>query len=179
MKHRSPMILAGAAATLLPLAASAHPGHEVHASLVMGLMHPLTGWDHLLLLLCLGALVAGRGAAFIAGVGVLLPVALAGGATLGLALPQAPFVEPAILATAGVSLALLVSRARLTRGGLLALSLGFALVHGVAHGQEAPSGNLGAYFAGFTFAGTALYVIGTLVAGAVTIALRRPLVATG
>jgi hydrogenase/urease accessory protein HupE len=49
--------------TLLPLAAQAHPGHELHASFAAGLMHPLTGLDHLAVLLCLGVLAAGAGGA--------------------------------------------------------------------------------------------------------------------
>lgn len=152
---------------LLPLAAQAHPGHETHASLVLGLMHPLTGWDHLTVLLCLGLLAAGRGARMAMGAGMLLAVSLAGGAALGLAFPKVPFVEPAILATVIASASMLLVRARIGRGGLLTLCLGFTLVHGMAHGQEAPAGDLTAYFAGFTFAGTALFAAGMAVAQAV------------
>jgi urease accessory protein len=153
--------------TLLPMAAQAHPGHEIHAGFMMGLLHPLTGWDHLTVLLCLGVLAAGRGARLAIGAGGVLTVALAGGAAMGLGFPQATFVEPAILATVVVSAAVLLLRARIGRGSLLALCLCFTLVHGMAHGQEAPAGNIASYFAGFTAAGAAIFAIGVLLANAV------------
>jgi urease accessory protein len=167
--HR--LLIAAALAVAVPLTAQAHPGHELHAGFVDGVMHPLTGWDHLTVLLCLGALAAGRGAGLALQAGALLAVSLAGGAALGLAFPLAAFVEPAILATVLMSTALLLLRARVGRKGLLSLCLAFTLVHGMAHGQEAPSGNLMAYFAGFTIAGTAVFTLGVLLAQAL---LRAP-----
>ena len=59
MKHMHRIVLFTLAA-LAPLAAQAHPGHDLQSGLLMGLMHPFTGWDHLAVLLCLGALAAGR-----------------------------------------------------------------------------------------------------------------------
>jgi urease accessory protein len=164
MKHPHRIIATATLASLLPLVAQAHPGHELHASLAMGLMHPLTGWDHLTVLLCLGVLAAGRSARFVLVAGALLVAALAAGAALGLAFPRAAFVEQAILATVIASVSLLVFRVQVSHGALLALCLGFTLVHGMAHGQEAPAGNLAAYFAGFTLAGAALYAGGVWVA---------------
>ena len=151
-----------APALLLPLVAQAHPGHETHAGLLQGLLHPLTGWDHLIVLLSLGVLAAGRGAGLAAACGALLTAALSGGAVLGVASPEAPFVEPAILVTVAVSLVLLVLRRRVSRGALLLLCMGFMFVHGIAHGQEAPTGDLAAYFSGFAITGAALYGIGLL-----------------
>jgi len=170
---RNPRIPAAAIlATLLPLVAQAHPGHETHASFIGGAMHPLTGWDHLAVLLCLGLLAAGRSARLVLAAGALLAAALAGGAALGLLFPQAAMVEQAVLATVIVSVSLLLFRAQIGRGGLLGLCLGFTLVHGMAHGQEAPAGNLPAYFLGFTLAGTALFACGVALAGAINARLR-------
>jgi urease accessory protein len=151
-----------ASALMLPLMAQAHPGHEIHATLMQGLLHPLTGWDHLFVLLSLGALAAGRGARVAAICGVLLAAALSGGAMVGLAWPTVPFVEPAIFVTVLACALLLVLRRPITRGSLSALCMLFALVHGVAHGQEAPGGDLVAYFAGFTFSGAAIYAAGVV-----------------
>jgi urease accessory protein len=75
-------------------------------------------------------------------------------------------VEPAILATVLVSVSLLLLRARIGRSGLLVLCLGFTLVHGMAHGQEASTGSLAAYFAGFTFAGAVIFTAGVCAANA-------------
>jgi urease accessory protein len=160
---RNAAIAMGAA--LLPLAAQAHPGHATHATFMQGLLHPLSGWDHLLVLLSLGALAAGRSARVVNLCAVLLAVALGGGAALGLAWPAAPFVEPAIMATVAACLVLLVFRRRINVPTLLALCMAFTLIHGVAHGQEAPTGDLAAYFTGFTLAGVALYGAGLLVPG--------------
>lgn len=165
-----------AAATViiaLPLAAHAHPGHALHASFTAGLIHPLTGWDHLLVLLCLGILAAGRSARLAVGAGALLVAALNGGAAFGLSLPQAAFVEPVILATVLTSASLLALRMRVGHRALLAMCLGFTLVHGMAHGQEAPSGNLPAYFAGFTLAALALYALGIRIGRALRPTRRR------
>jgi urease accessory protein len=171
---RSPrrIFVAATVTLLLPLAAQAHPGHEIEATFVQGAMHPFTGWDHLTVLLCLGLLAAGRGARLVLAAGALLAAALAAGAVLGLRFPQAAFVEQVILATVIVSVSLLLFRVRIGRGGLLALCLGFTLVHGMAHGQEAPAGNLAAYFLGFTLAGTALFAAGVALARAMKGRLR-------
>lgn len=153
-----------ASALMLPLMAQAHPGHETHAGLMEGLLHPLSGWDHLIVLLSLGGLAAGRSARLVTTCCVWLTVALIGGAALGVAYPQVPFVEPAIIATVAASLVLLVFRRHVSRGGLLSLCMTFMFVHGIAHGQEAPAGDLAAYFAGFAITGAALYGVGLLLA---------------
>jgi urease accessory protein len=150
---------------LLPLAAQAHPGHEAHASFMQGVLHPLSGWDHLVVLLSLGVLAAGRGARLAGICGILLALALGGGAALGLGWPAVPLVEPAIMATVGACLVLLVFRRRINAPVLLTLCMAFCLVHGIAHGQEAPAGDLAGYFAGFTLAGVALYGTGLWLAG--------------
>src|SRR5690242_13426774 len=41
---------------LLPALAQAHPGHDAGGSFVAGVIHPLTGVDHLLALVAAGAL---------------------------------------------------------------------------------------------------------------------------
>jgi urease accessory protein len=150
------------ATALLPLAAQAHPGHGAGAGFLTGLAHPLTGWDHLTVLLCLGVLAAGCGWRMALGAGLLLATALSAGAAIGLAMPRSDLIEPALVVTVLASVSLLFVQAYIGRGVLLTLCLAFALVHGVAHGQEAPAGGVAAYFAGFTLASVALYVAGIL-----------------
>jgi urease accessory protein len=151
-------------ATLLPMVAQAHPGHEVHAGLMQGLLHPLTGWDHLFVLMALGVLAAMRGMRTTVFCGLLLIAALMGGAALGLRFPALPFVEPAILGTVLACAALLWMRQAIRANLLAALCVGFAFVHGMAHGQEAPTGDVSAYFAGFTLCAAAIYAASTLLA---------------
>ncbi len=69
---------------LAPTAALAHPGHATGANLVAGVLHPLTGLDHVLMIVAVSAwaallapsgrlLVAACLALFVA-LGALLPV---------------------------------------------------------------------------------------------------------
>jgi urease accessory protein len=146
-------------ATLLPLVAQAHPGHEAHAGFMQGVLHPLTGWDHLFVLLSLGVLAAMRGVRVATFCGGLLAMALMGGAALGLRNPELPLIESAIFFTVLLCAVLLVLRRFIHSGVLTLLCLSFTFVHGVAHGQEAPVGDIAAYFAGFTASAVTLYVI--------------------
>lgn len=156
--------LAGSALALMPIAVQAHPAHEAQASIMQGLLHPLTGWDHLVVLLSLGILASGLRTTARLACAAMLVLAIGGGAALGIAWPATPFVEPAILLTVLASLALLVLRQRIRSGVLMALTLSFALIHGIAHGQEAPAGDLAGYFSGFTLAGLMLFGAGVYVA---------------
>ena len=127
------------AALVLPVLASAHVGAAAHGhhalSFIDGLLHPLTGIDHLTAMLALGlwsALATRRV--------WLAPLAfmsmLSSGALLGMSGVTLPAVEPMIAVSLLVFGLMLVSRARLH--GLVAAALAglFALFHGVAHGGE-------------------------------------------
>ncbi|WP_157272009.1 HupE/UreJ family protein [Azohydromonas aeria] len=155
------LALAGAAG-----AASAHPGHA--ASLADGLAHPFLGLDHLLAMVAVGlwsarALPAARRwqgpAAFLA---AMLLAALA--APAGLALPG---VEVAIAASVLLCGALVAGGARLGAGAGLALVAVTALLHGAAHGAEAPVAGIGGFLAfalGFTASTAALHGAGLALA---------------
>jgi urease accessory protein len=150
--------------TVLLLGASpalAHVGVGSTASFAAGVAHPLSGLDHMTVMVAVGlwaALKGGRAlwvwpAAF---VGVML----AGGA-LGMAHIVVPFVEPGILASV-VALGLLVTLAVDLPVSIGALIIGaFALLHGHAHGSEVAETVSGAeYMAGFALATAALHLIG-------------------
>ncbi len=139
------------ATALVPTLAMAHPGHGVGQSFVAGVMHPLTGLDHVLMIVAVSAwaallqptgriIVAACLALFVA-IGAMLPVAPASG----------PALEAAIALTvigAGTLLAF-GRRAPLWLTSILAAS--FALIHGFAHGAEGPAGSL-AYVPGLAVA---------------------------
>ncbi|KAA0179666.1 HupE/UreJ family protein [Cupriavidus gilardii] len=159
--------LAASATVLSSAPALAHPGHDVAsvgASLASGLLHPLTGADHLLAMVAVGvwsALAVGTAGAFGsvgsvgsvgslgsfgsvgAGGGVLrVPLTFVAlmlvGAALGLAGVALPAVEPMIAASLLVVGLLVALRARLPAGVAMALVGGFAVFHGYAHGAELP-----------------------------------------
>jgi urease accessory protein len=117
--------------------AQAHPGHGP-VDFVSGLVHPLTGWDHLLAMVAVGlwaAQLGGRArwalpATF---VGVMIV-----GATAGIMGLRPPGVEIGILASVLVLGVAVASAARLPLGAGLALVALAGLAHGLAHGAEMP-----------------------------------------
>ena len=116
----------------------AHPGHEVASGAAAGLMHPLTGLDHLIALVCVGALLAGTSRRVQWQGLVSLVGALAVGATLGLAgllVPAAEWmIALSVLVTGLVLLTAGIQERPMRLFSGIAL---FALFHGYAHGVEA------------------------------------------
>jgi urease accessory protein len=141
--------------------AFAHVGINSAASFAAGAAHPLTGIDHIVVMVAVGlwaALMGGRAlwlwpATF---VGVMLI-----GGVLGMAHVPLPYVEPAILASV-VALGLLVALAidLPVWGGALLIGA-FAVFHGHAHGSEVAATVSGAeYMAGFAMATASLHALG-------------------
>ena len=150
------------AATMLlaPTAAFAHPGHGETSSLFAGLAHPLTGIDHLTVMLAVGALAACKGGRAL----WLWPATFVGvmiaGAALGMMRVPLPLVEPAILASV-VVLGLLMALAVNLPTWLGVALIGFAaLFHGSAHGAEAEVYGGTHYVLGFIVTTAALHLAG-------------------
>ncbi|TIT58492.1 MAG: protein hupE, partial [Mesorhizobium sp.] len=130
-------------------------------SLMAGFTHPLSGLDHMTVMLAVGLWAALKGGKAIwawpaAFVGIMLA-----GAALGMAHLPLPFVEPGILASV-VALGLLVALAvdLPVSAGVAIIGL-FALFHGHAHGTEVPENAGGLeYMAGFAIATVLLHAIG-------------------
>jgi urease accessory protein len=147
---------------LLPAApALAHPGHALDG-VGSGLTHPLTGPDHLLAMVAVGAvaaLAASRRLAWMTPLAFVVGM-LAGGA-LGLTGVSIPGTETAI-ALSVVALGVLVATAAKREGLWLPLLVGaFGVAHGIAHGAEAPSATSPvAYVAGFVAATVVLHAGG-------------------
>ena len=167
-------------ATLLVLGATpvfAHPGHGLTDSFAAGVAHPLSGLDHIAVMVAVGlwaALKGGRAlwvwpAAF---VGVMLI-----GGVLGMMHVALPFVEPGILASVvvlGLMVALAVDLPVWAGATIVAV---FALLHGHAHGTEVAE-NVGGieYMAGFTLATAMLHGVGIGFAQLMARAQLRPLI---
>lgn len=127
-------------ATLTLLTATpalAHSGHMEHG-LTDGLLHPLTGLDHLAMLLTTGLLAGVTRRSLLMPLLALLALVL--GTGFGFALGAYSWVEPAILISLVAASSLLLSHSRLT-ALTWAMPL-FALFHGWAHGVEAPATQL-------------------------------------
>lgn len=137
----------------------AHPGHADGA--LAGLMHPLTGFDHLLAMVAVGLWAAQLGGR----AQWLLPASfvgfLAAGGALGAAGFALPLVEAGIVMSV-LMLGLLIGFAVKLKALPASLSVGaFALCHGYAHGMEMPATGSGwLYGAGFVAASAALHASG-------------------
>ncbi|CAM5790623.1 HupE/UreJ family protein [Rhizobacter fulvus] len=152
----------GAAATLAALAgsAAAHTGHGTHG-LLAGLEHPLA-LDHLLAMGAVGvwSMLALRGSQRALGPLTFL-AAMVAGAALGVMGLQLPFVEQGIAASVLLCGLMLVFAQRLAPALGLALVAAAALLHGLAHGAEAPAGaGFAAYAIGFVVTTAALHAGG-------------------
>jgi urease accessory protein len=149
---------------LLPSLALAHPGHET-PGFVAGLLHPLTGLDHLLAILAVGGWAA---ATRLAG-GWRVPASFAtgmlAGALLGLAGLRLPAAELLIALSLLVFGSLMMLRRTLALAPACALAGGLALFHGYAHGAELPaSADTVAWLSGMVTATVLLHLAGAALA---------------
>ncbi len=139
------------AATLVPAVAMAHPGHGVGQGFVAGVMHPLSGLDHVLMIVAVSAWAGAMPRAARMIVAACLALFVAIGAMLPIAPAPGPALEAAIALTVIGSGTLLAfgRSAPLWLTSILAVS--FALIHGFAHGAEGPASSL-AYVPGLAVA---------------------------
>lgn len=138
-----------AAAAALPSLALAHEGAHAGGSFMAGVLHPVTGTDHLLALIAVGLLAGRMGGRAL----WMMPAAflslLVAGILGGIAGMPLPLVEVMILASVMVCGLLVVVPPRRLPFATVALAGFFALFHGHAHGSEAASGAaLGQYTLG-------------------------------
>lgn len=118
----------------------AHPGHGVETGgFVAGLLHPLTGVDHLVVMLGFGLLAAALERKSALKLGALVVGGMVAGAFLGSAFGASPAVEIAILASIVLVAGLFVFRNKVALPAVLAVAAVIGAVHGIAHGNEAGS----------------------------------------
>ena len=132
-------LLLGLMITLAP-AARAHVESGGAGSLISGLLHPVTGLDHVVAMVAVGLWGAVLAAPAIWLLPVAFPMVMALGGLIGLLGLPLPGVEVGI-AISGMVLGLLVAlERRVPLAVALALVGVFALYHGYAHGRELPDG---------------------------------------
>jgi urease accessory protein len=140
--------------------ASAHPGHGT-PDFAAGLIHPLTGIDHLLAMVAVGWWSAATQTRR----WWLIPAAFAGGTLLGALAGLAGLVLPATEAAIAASLvvlgALMLFKQRLSLPAAVLLAGGLALFHGYAHGHEmSPSIDALSWLGGMVVATLGLHLSG-------------------
>lgn len=148
-------------ATLTPAPLLAHSGAGDAGGLAAGLLHPLTGPDHMVAMVAVGLWGCILGGRAVWQLPVIFPLVMAFGGLLGVAQVPMPMVETGI-ALSGVVLGALVALAvRLPMAAAWAIVAAFALFHGHAHGAELPAAvNPLAYVLGFVAATGALHLAG-------------------
>jgi len=146
----------------------AHPGHldlQNGSAFIAGLLHPLTGLDHILAMVAVGLLAFNLGGRALWAIPASFIIAMIGGGALAIAGVHLPMVESAI-ATSVLVIGLLVAmQTSLSTPTAALIVASFALFHGHAHGTEMP-GNASAfgYVLGFITATAALHASGILAA---------------
>ena len=162
-----------AAFVLVPSLAVAHPGHE-SAGFLPGMLHPLSGMDHVLAMAAVGVFAAQLGGRALWQVPLSFVVLMGFGAILGILGIPVPLIELGIAAsviTLGALIAFKASVPLTLASGLVGF---FALFHGYAHGAEMPSTvSAASYGAGFVAATLGLHALGLALGAAVSKAAAR------
>ena len=141
--------------------AAAHVEAGVPDGLLSGVLHPLTGIDHMLAMVAVGLWGAVLGAPAIWILPIAFPLVMALGGVLGVLGASVPQPELMIALSAlvlGLAVALSVQVPVWLAGTVVAV---FAVFHGYAHGQELPeAANPLAFGIGFVTATGALHAVG-------------------
>lgn len=155
------MSLPGALLLLTATAASAHAEHGAVGGFTSGLLHPVTGLDHVVAMVAVGLWGVFLGRRAMWALPVIFPMVMALGGALGVMGMPLPYVEPGI-ALSGIILGLMVAfavKAPLWAAGLLVGV--FAIFHGHAHGTELPeAASPLTYAIGFVIATGLLHLAG-------------------
>lgn len=148
---------------LLPSMAHAHVGMGETGGFLHGLLHPITGLDHMLAMVAVGLWASQMGGRSLWAVPCSFVVAMVFGGILGMTGVALPLVEPGIAVSVlilGLLVAFAIRPSLLFCGILVGL---FAILHGHAHGTEMPETVAGfSYGAGFVLATFLLHGFGIL-----------------
>jgi urease accessory protein len=154
---------AAAALALAPAAAWAHADGHPGGGFMAGLLHPISGLDHVVAMVAVGLWGAVLGPPALWVLPVAFPMVMAFGGLLGLMGVPIPGVEIGI-AVSGLVMGLMVLfelKPPLWLAALIVAS--FAVFHGHAHGAELPDGsNALPYSLAFVIATGLLHLLGIL-----------------
>jgi len=149
---------------LLALIAEPALAHTVAGSAAgfgAGFLHPLTGFDHLLAMVCVGIWGAELGAPAIWLLPIAFPLIMAFGGALGVVGVPLPAGELLVAISVVVLGALVAWGRRMPIAAALAVVAVFAVAHGHAHGSELPgAADAVAFTVGFVIATGLLHVAG-------------------
>jgi urease accessory protein len=157
-----PQILSLAIAlALVPGIATASAAAGSGASFALGVEHPLTHLDHMLVMVAVGLLGAQLGGRALWLMPATFVTLCAAGGAIGLAGYGLPFVEIGVAISVLALGVLIAAQLPLPTGLTVGMVAAFALFHGHAHGAEAPLGvSAAGYMAGFVTATAVLHGAG-------------------
>ena len=149
-----------------PLAAWAHVESGQAGGFTSGLLHPVSGLDHVLAMVAVGLWGAQLGQPAMWLLPVAFPMMMAIGGMLGLIGIPVPGIEIGIAVSGIVLGALILGQMKMPTPAALGIVAFFAIFHGHAHGTELAAGqNAILYSLGFVIA------TGTLHAAGITLGL--------
>ncbi|HYN55436.1 MAG TPA: HupE/UreJ family protein [Methylotenera sp.] len=154
-------IVVGILFSLISSIASAHPDHGLFSAYA-GFMHPLTGWDHLLVMLAIGVWASKLGGKACWQLPLTFMSMMSLGAMFGLAGLTFSGVETAIAASVMALGALLMMSLPINVNVRLGIVAIFAVFHGMAHGVELYSQQSYMALGGMLFATALLHGAGLL-----------------
>jgi urease accessory protein len=155
------------ATALAPAIAFAHEETGQAAGFLAGLLHPVTGMDHVLAMIAVGLWGAVLGPPAIWILPVAFPLVMALGGLMGLLGIPLPGVEIGIAMSAIVLGTMVLAEARPPIWLAALIVAVFAIFHGHAHGRELPEGTSALlYSLGFVIATGLLHAVGILLGAA-------------
>lgn len=132
-------ILSAILPSLFLAGAEAHTGVGEAGGFMHGLMHPLSGLDHIMAMVAVGLWAVQIGGRAVRAVPASFVSVMTLGAVLGVFQVNVPFVEQGIIASVLVLGVLIASAAKnLPLVISMAIAALFAVFHGYAHGAEMP-----------------------------------------
>jgi urease accessory protein len=148
---------------LMPTNALAHNGEHT-SGLLYGIQHPISGLDHILVMIAAGLiayLIGGKAK-------LLLPlmfiVSMIIGSLLGISGVNLSFIQPVILLSSFVLGSILLFLLKLPNIVNYSMIVIFAFFHGLSHGVEAPKSlNSLNYIVGFVLTTLSLHIIGLII----------------
>lgn len=153
-----PLLLA---ALLVPAVAQAHTEVGAIGGFISGVLHPMTGPDHIAAMVAVGIWGAFLGAPAMWLLPVVFPLVMACGGALGVLGVALPGVEVAIALSAVMLGAMVVLAARPPLWVAASMVGFFAIFHGHAHGTELPeAASAVTYAVGFVLATGLLHAAG-------------------
>ncbi len=150
------------ALVLVPTLAFAHPGLPGHThDFASGMLHPLSGIDHILAMVAVGLFAAQLGGRALWAVPASFVAVMAAAGVAGMSGIALPLTETGIALSIVALGSVIALRAAMPLAAAMAMVGFFAIFHGYAHGVEAPANASGLLFgAGFVAATALLHGLG-------------------